>query len=93
MPKLEPSKYAKKVARNKTASIYADLKWKCKIKDLSALTLIGLINEAKGKTLAQVKVAEIRDEAVKHYDSMISQVHLITSPNGLPEINLNAKRN
>lgn len=90
--RLIPTEFAKKKARNEAARIYADLKWKIKIKNLSAPDLLRLIQDAITETKAKVRVAEIADEVIKRYEAMIKQVETVTatkSPEGLRLLELN----
>ena len=77
--RLIPTEYAKKLSRNAAAKIFAELKWKVKIKDLSHADLVGFINDAIIETREKVKVDEIRDEAIKRYESMIEQVNIVAN--------------
>ena len=74
-----PTELATKKARNEAARIYATLKWKVKIATLSHADLVGFINDAIIETREKVKVDEIRDEAIKRYESMIEQVNIVAN--------------
>ena len=74
---IKPTQLMLKKARNAAARIFAELKWRVKVKDLCQADLLNMINEAISETREKVKVAEIRDEAIKNYEKMIQMVNVV----------------
>ena len=74
---MKPTEFQLKIARNAAARIFAEVKWKVKIKNVTSADIVRIITDAIDETNQKVRVAEIRDEAVRQYERMISMVNAV----------------